>query len=269
VVSQEPDPSVLNLLITLVYDDTARNPNDEFPGYPEVYRKDILAALDKIPLLKTIADVRASLQPPESLTAKLLDVTQSTEGAMLAPATGDMIIPGFNAAVQQFIVVKPPSKLQNQFNTRMEASNGESLVLFHGTGIHNLRSILLKGLLPITGLLWAAEHPHYSWNFAWRGMIPGSATWGKAPFENWGVLFGVEVAGAKKNCKTIYTFPPVNSVKLGKKTVIEVDSVMVRYVFLLLPPDTPQFAQAPPRDVVEPALAKAFKKIRAFQAAQN
>jgi hypothetical protein len=72
------------------------------------------------------------------------------------------------------------------------------------------------------------------------------------------------VVGAKKNSTSIYTFPPVNSVKLGKKTVIEVDSVMVRYVFLLPPPGNPQFAQAPPRDVVEPALAKTFKKIRAF-----
>ncbi len=86
----------------------------------------------------------------------------------------------------------------------------------------------------------------------------------ETPFKNWGVLLGVEVVGAKKNSTSIYTFPPVNSVKLGKKTVIEVDSVMVRYVFLLPPPGNPQFAQAPPRDVVEPALAKTFKKIRAF-----
>jgi hypothetical protein len=101
-----------------------------------------------------------------------------------------MIIPGFNAAVQQFIVVKPPSILQNQFNTRMGASNGESLVWFHGTGLHNLRSILLKGLLPINSLLWAAEHPHYSWNFAWRRFIPGRATWGRNSLQELGRAVG-------------------------------------------------------------------------------
>jgi hypothetical protein len=197
MTSQIPNPTGMNLLITLNYADFSLNPGDNFPGYPWETRDDILNALNKVPHLKSIEEFTEKLEPPTSLTPTLLSTIHSTEANILAPATGDMIIPGFAPDIQQFIVVNPPAVLQKRFDARMNASKGHSLILFHGTSLYNLRGILLKGVLPIYQYLWAAEHPSYSYNYAYRDFPWAVKSWKHTLYKDWGVLLGLEVAGEK------------------------------------------------------------------------
>jgi len=48
MISQNPDPAVLNILVTLVYIDTLRNSGGNFLGYLDLEMDDILYALNEI-----------------------------------------------------------------------------------------------------------------------------------------------------------------------------------------------------------------------------
>jgi hypothetical protein len=165
---------------------------------------------------------------------------------MLATATSDFKIQSFAADIQQFIVVNPPLALQKRFDARMKAFNRCSLLLFHDTPLYNLRSILLNGLLSVNYYLWTAEQLGYSYGFAYKDWIR-EESWKESPYKYWGVLLGLEVAGEKSN-GTVHTFR-------------DIDSVMVRYMFLL----TPLYNYSPPpeRATLEPAMLAAFEKLRA------
>jgi hypothetical protein len=137
---QDPDPIVLNLLITLAYAGTVGHPENNFRDYeyPKLPIDDILNALNEIPRLNTIVDFTSNLQPPTSPPAQLLSAIHTTEG-ILAPAAGGMVIPGFAPDIQQFIVVNPLVALQNRFDVWMKAVKGRSLPLFYGAVLRNLQ----------------------------------------------------------------------------------------------------------------------------------
>jgi hypothetical protein len=116
-------------------------------------------------------------------------------------------------------VVNSPAALQIRFDLQINASEGRYLLLFHGTPLYNLRSILPKHLMPIhpleedRALLWTAETPEYSYEFAYKDFMKEQPCKGTS-HKDWVAQLGSEVAGKGSNYGAVHTFRDVNSVML-------------------------------------------------------
>lgn len=136
------------------------------------------------------------------------------------------------------------------------------MLLFHGTPLHNLRSILRKGFYKSSYErgVWLALNPSYSFDFINKYPSPIEAIWPNSPYLNYGALLGCEVAGSGE---------PLMSRSTGMGThhpihvVSELRSVIVRYVFLLpLRTITTTKANMPLRSMVERAMLAGFANMR-------
>jgi hypothetical protein len=228
------------------------------PGCPAKTAGAARQHLDAFTKFKTTNDVTAVLKGASSPAKALVSWICSTLGQDLVRATGDLEISGFPDSVHQFIVVKPVPALQGPFDAHMKTDSPRSIVLFHGTPLANLRSILSTGFRGARGL-WMAAEPAISYGYAAKACygIPNSSIieWTGGPYPNSqvGALLGCEVSGKGR---------PLGH---GIHVILNLKSIMVRYIFLLPFGDGREcvdYSKAPARAVVEPAIRAAFTKIR-------
>jgi len=188
-------------------------------------------------------------------------------------------IPGFTNWVYQFVLASPVSAHGNRLSKQLKKARGKSMLLFHGTPLRNLQSILRNGFVQADHQrfgagLYMAEEPSYSYRYATRKThqeesepygpqyqdVPAKLkrTWPHTPFKIVGALLGYEVTGNGR--------PVTSSHNPGVHVVKALDSIIIRYIFLIPGNSTAAgvaaAAGAPKRVEVEQAMTAAFKVIR-------
>jgi hypothetical protein len=131
------------------------------------------------------------------------------------------------------VVAKPTLALHAAFTERMQAES-KSIVLFHGTKLHNLHNILTNGFEPSSTTrygegVFMAEEPGHTYEYA-AGKACASPevrvpTWKNGPFEKYTApraLLGYEVVGNGRH---------IGKFRISGCHVVEdLKSVTVRYV---------------------------------------
>jgi hypothetical protein len=186
-----------------------------------------------------------------------------TCGGNLEEATGSMKIRDIPYDFPQFVVHRPTIQLQTSFKERKSRSRPS--LMFHGTPVPNLQSILQGGFNP--GAIWVAKEPRFSMFFALKGpMIVdrggrlreseiGEAARGlpararglsspqiqnlvQSPYVQYGALLGCEyVEDSRFQGRGSSESIPVRAPLEGTARTFDHYAVMVRYVFLI-PPGT-------------------------------
>lgn len=131
------------------------------------------------------------------------------------------------------------------------------MILFHGTRLHFLHSILQTGLNPSKEGLWMAEQPGDSFPYA-SGELGGRDTyepresWTNSPYKAWGVLLVCAVDG---------TGEPRPDWE-GVHAISDVGRIMVKYV-LVIPDDVLSMlpSQQPTRKQVLPGILSALQRL--------
>ncbi|KAL8690540.1 MAG: hypothetical protein Q9218_004038 [Villophora microphyllina] len=141
-------PAVLDLLVATVAAAAARGDIKMLlPGCPVRDKhklKAILTNLPPITKLRKSEDVTAAIQALGSPCNKFLSWLCESYGGRLVAAAGQLKIPDLPGH-HQYVLVKAPSRLEHAFAARQRRSSG-SMLLFHGTSIDRLHSILRNGL---------------------------------------------------------------------------------------------------------------------------
>ena len=279
-----PSPSVMNLLLTLVYADMSSYATQFFaacPNCPVEGPVKLLNALAKIPTIKDHQHLEALCRPPAAKQNRISWWLSSTFGQKIVEATSrsGLKIPGFTKWVYQFILASPASAHRDRFSKQLKKAKGKSILLFHGTPLQNLQSILRNGFVQADHRafgsgLYMAEEPSYCYRYATRKTrqegsepygpqyqdVPAklNRTWPHTPFKIVGALLGCEVAGNGQ--------PVTHSHEPGVHVIRALDSVMIRYIFLIPGTSTAAglaaAAGAPKRAEVEQAMTAAIKVIR-------
>lgn len=172
-------------------------------------------------------------------------------------ATGDSRIPGFADTVQQFILTKPNRLRQDAFDTQTQ-SVPSSTLLFHGTGLDALLSILRHRFRPASDTrfgpgLFMSEKPATSWPYStYRGMHIG--TWKNSQYKSNGLLLGCQVAGEGRSVKD--NPEPRNA---HVHVINNLELIMPVYLFLH---PTKVAIKPPSRAAVESAIVAGIKKVQ-------
>jgi hypothetical protein len=142
-----------------------------------------------------------------------------------------MKISGFPKSMVQFIISKPTPKIKKAFGQeRSKVGSPSPRVVFHGTPLHNIHSILRTGFILNHGGIWDAEEPSYSYGFAAKRFlaVAGNTSWRHFdPYGHYGALFGCELLAQKPN------YPVATHVTKQPSKII------ARYLFLLPRADMP------------------------------
>jgi hypothetical protein len=186
-----------------------------------------------------------------------------TCGGNLEEATGSMEIRGVPHDFAQFVVHRPTIQLQTSFKERKSRSRPS--LMFHGTPVPNLQSILQDGFNP--GVVWVAKEPRFSMFFALKGPMIVDRGGGlresvmveaargfpararglsslqiqnlvQSPYIQYGALLGCEyVEDSRFQGRGSSESIPVRAPLEGTARTFDHYAVMVRYVFLI-PPGT-------------------------------
>lgn len=219
-----PDHTVINLLIAAIHSNfsLSKNPN-KILGCPRLKVKDVNKVLDNIKPFDTHEKLAAVLMSQLGDENKVLTRICDSFGDLLKPATGDLTLPEFPESVRQFFLTKLLPNAEQQ--------SGQWIVLFHGTRLHFLHSILQVGLKRSEdGFIWMAEEPRVSYDYA-SGLAGGrripepTPGWKNSPYENFGVLLVCQVKDGEH--------PRVPLGNGFEHFVLKEEEVLVRYVLLL------------------------------------
>jgi hypothetical protein len=227
-------PAVLNLLVTTIYAEVARS-NDlaSLPGCPTPTVNLVLDQLKTFRAFKTLQELEAVRKAPLTPAKILLNWISNKYGDQLKEATGSLKIKAMPSSILQFVVSTPIKELQDAFVVRKAAKNDESILLFHGARLPNLRDILQTNFNANNGLVWASGQPWIPWDYA-AGVIGGASyirppsAWKGDPYTNFGALMGCEVTHRNP---TRYIGLPDEDVH----TYANPNDIMVKYIFLLPP----------------------------------
>lgn len=250
----------MNVILTLLYHDIYTFSLSFYLKHPDcpVRQSKILDSMNKIPALKDTEHVVALCTGPKTDETKLFAWICSTFGSTITEATKDngLRIPNFPDAAQQFALTKPPTALRRKFDAHLATDKGKSMLLFHGTSIHTLFSILREGFHPAAdrrhgkeGGLFMALEPTYSYPYA--AIRAPKTQWVNTPLPGHGLLLGCEVSGIGR---PVYDEP-------GVHVVSKLDSVIIRYVFLV-PRAQLAVGSRVTRAAVEPAMTAGFAIIK-------
>lgn len=165
------------------------------------------------------------------------------------PATGDLVVPDINDSITQLVLSAPMPELYVPFSKQLETSSGRSTVLFYGTPCSTLllilRSEFNKTMYHGQGV-FMAEEPLQSHAFAFK--LP-SLTYEKNPYSGCGILLGLEVAGEG------HVSSP------GIHVIQKLDSIMVRYVFVLPASLKADYGAVSNRRTIESTMKRGFAQI--------
>ena len=220
--------------------------------------------LRSLPVLKTGESLDAVLDDLQTPSEVLLSWICSEFGNQFISAPVDLKIPGFPGSVHQFFVAEQTPALEAAFNAHLEADSSHSIVLFHGTNLMNLRSILRTGFIPSAHLasVWMADDPATSYPFAAKGLNVVTA-FVRNPYNNVGILLGCEVSGHGRAFSSVSEYAGTGA-DYRIHVVAKLKSIIVRYIFVLTAVDVatggyPSYSASSRADV-EPGTATAFAK---------
>jgi len=248
-----PTPAEINLLVASLYAEAGKTIGlgVTMAACP---LSQIATAYQLRPLLKKLPHVLSSkhlvsLRLARGLQYDLLHWICDELGDGLKEVTAKLQINAFDPSIRQF-VVPSSTKREKAFNIRKTEHGGGSIILFHGTRLCHLQSIVRHGLKPLSGaggpkmpVAFMAVEPSPPYTFALGDAWNHAKKYGPCPSELqernfqhglWngrpddGVLLGCEVAGRGS--------PDYYSLANGSTdihTISREDDIMVRYVFII------------------------------------
>jgi hypothetical protein len=194
-------PGVANLILSIVYSDVVKYRASAavqlmVPACNLKWKK-VLDLLNKIQLFTTCNQVQRSLAPNDEPETVLYAQFLANFGEMFIPAVGDLKIPGMPESALQFILHKPPKKSLDKFEKHMSKTKDLSTLLFHGTALSSLQSILRKGFeLSYDRRFGAgsffAEDPYVSYWFASARILHLALQWVQSPYKAHGLCLVVK-----------------------------------------------------------------------------
>ena len=249
------DPAVVDLLVTSIYAATTANKFDILPGHPVQDNSTIQRMLNQLPAVTKFQTAKYLESEVNDLTVGTRDLLVWVMNAFrgyLVSATGSLKIPSLPGAHQFFLANTNPEK-EREFATRIKSGQTRR-VLFHGTSLDRLYSILCQGLKEMSGTSLQRNGAHYGNGIymaeepatAWPYTQTVSKSWSNSQFSNFRVLLGCEYVGtATEASKGIFVLK-------------DASALMVRYVFLM-----PQHKTVPVARHVVPAMESVFANLRA------
>jgi hypothetical protein len=209
------------------------------------------ARLSAIPRLYNAEQLRTSLGAPSTPEGEMLTWICSKFGESIVPVAGDLKI-SLMSTTHHFIVAKHVPILQESFDKHFKAENSKSMVLFHGTSIQALLSIIRNGFYAAGDKrfgdgIFMSEDPSVSMGYAMNHEA-GSG-WQNSPYNGRFVLLGCEVAGKGR--------PVQDYEHISTHVITQMDSTILRYIFLM-----PGAQNLPPIHGADTQFHDAFKKIR-------
>ncbi|KAF2268921.1 hypothetical protein CC78DRAFT_331302 [Lojkania enalia] len=227
------DPFAVDMLLTGVYAAAMSGRTELLPCCPIRTTQAVIAILNSLPflsVLQTCTNLSQTLSNAHKDAEQLLTWACTQYRGLIASASGLCRIPGLAAGTHQFVLANANPELESNFAARIskELRNNSppTRVLFHGTSLDRLPSILAQGLLVKSGTnlqrtgaahgrgIYLAVDPATSFSYS-----PSAVSWRNSGLNNMRMLLGCEVVGN------------INSPTPGIHVIRDEKSVMVRYVF--------------------------------------
>lgn len=249
------DPFVVDMLLTGVYAAANSGRMELLPGCPIRTTQNVIGILNSLPPLAGLGhttDLAKSLKSYHKDAEQLVTWACTHFRGFITSASGICRLPGFPVGTHQFVLANANPLLESGFTTKLPRSSPQTRVLFHGTSLDRLPSILAQGLkiqsgtsLQRTGAahgrgIYMAEEPATSFSYS-----PSAVSWRGSGLSNMRLLLGCEVVGNGS---------PVSP---GIHVIRDEKMVMVRYVFLFT-----NSAYAPNANHVTPAMLSAMNALR-------
>jgi len=251
------DPAVVDLLITGVYAASFEYNLNILPGSPLREMEQIQDDLNSLPPIcdwQTCQYLEDTIKPWSGNTKELLIWIMTAFRGYLVSATGSLKIPSLPGTTQFFLANTNPEK-EREFADRINAGH-ERKVLFHGTTMQRLYSILCQGLRELSGTnleqhgasygkgIYVANEPETAWDYTQTF----NKSWNGSQFSNFRVMLGCEYVG---------TSSPVSGFS-GVHVIKDPAALMVRYIFIM-----PASACMPVARHLVPAMESVFANLRA------
>ncbi|KAF2640488.1 hypothetical protein P280DRAFT_549357 [Massarina eburnea CBS 473.64] len=249
------DPFSVDLILTAVYVAAMNGDMSLLPGCPLTtpsYIQGVLNALPSLNDIKNAHDISYCLAGYSQNAEKLIVWALTFFRGYLTTASGMLKIPSMPTGTHQFVLSSAAPALEAAYTSRLSSSSTKTTVLFHGTSLDRLPSILAHGLKIYSGThlqrtgaahgkgIYLGEEPSTSFSYA-----PSAISWKNSGLNSMRLLLGCEVIGGGRYVGT------------GIHVVQDEQTVMVRYVFLL-----PGGSYAPVPQHIVPAMASAMSALR-------
>ncbi|KAF2119032.1 hypothetical protein BDV96DRAFT_369776 [Lophiotrema nucula] len=231
------DPFAVDILLTGVYAAAMSGRMELLPGCPIKTTQQVIALLNKLPPLSVLqkatsptAELIIAAKEDNRAAEQLLSWACTHYRGFVASASGLCKIPGLPTGTHQFVLANASPSLESAFAAKLPRYNPTTRVLFHGTSLDRLPSILSQGLRTLSGThlqrtgaahgkgIYMAEDPATSFSYS-----PSAVSWRNSGLNNMRVLLGCEVVGNGR------------SVSGGIHVITDERSVMLRYIFLFTP----------------------------------
>jgi hypothetical protein len=225
------DPFSVDMILTGVYVAATSARMELLPGCPIKTTQQVTAILNTLPALSDLSktiDISKTLKGYHKDAEQLLVWACTHYRGFITTANGICKIPSLPTGTHQFVLVNANPTIERDFVSRLPRTSPQSRVLWHGTSIDRLPSILAQGLRTLSGTnlqrtgaahgkgIYMAEDPATSMSYS-----PSAVSWKNSGLSNMRLLLGCEVAGDGKR------------VSPGIHVIQDDKTVMVRYVFLL------------------------------------
>jgi hypothetical protein len=253
------DPFAVDMLLTSVYAAAqSGHTTDLLPKCPIRNASTITAILNTLPPLSSLkhaVNLSATLKGCHPDAEELLVWACTHFRGLVASASGLCRIPNLPTGTHQFVLANACPALETTFASRISPrANPQTRVLFHGTSLDRLPSILASGLKIYSGTalqrtgaahgkgIYMAEDPVTSMSYS-----PSCVSWRNSGLNGMRLLLGCEVIG--------------DGNRVGKASHIHVirdeRCVLVRYVFLF-----PGAVSVPAAGGIVPAMGSAIAALR-------
>jgi hypothetical protein len=217
----------------------------------------LLSTLPSTTSMQTLKDMNSAVRHVGKKSVILLKWVFGQYGGYLVSASGQMRIPSM-PGVHQFLLANPAPHLEKAFATQVGSQ--PTRVVFHGTTLDRLYSILCQGLRVCSGNsalqrhgasygtgIYVAEEPVTSMVYAKAHTAPYAGSgWHSSTFTNVSVLLACEASGNI----------PLNR-SPGIHVVPNPNMLILRYIFLV-----PAGVKVPLARHIVPAMASVFASLR-------
>jgi hypothetical protein len=136
------------MMLSSVYAAACSGNTSLLPGSPfnQQTLKEIFKALPPLNILSDVKDISQTLRAYHKDAEKLLSWSCVHFQGYIASATGLCKIKNLPKGTHQFVLANASPKLESQYVARLPAPSSQTTVLFHGTPLDRLPTILAQGL---------------------------------------------------------------------------------------------------------------------------